>query len=210
MIDFPQDFSILLRFSLLFKRSTRLLCIFSSIFANRSRSSFAARLVLIASTRRCTTVSFSTSCQVSQKRTCRSVSFSSFSSFSLALTAASAFLSTVRLSHDVWLARGLNAVLLSCHCLPKEEQISCETLTGSDVWRRTILLHSLDGAHCIRSRRPRFYRFRHVESVMLLHEIRRTEDLEHGQRKKSPAGIDSSATLTRFRLPREHRQAMIE
>jgi hypothetical protein len=50
-----QDFSILLRFSLLFKRSTRLLCIFSSIFANRSRSSLAARLVLIASTRRCIT-----------------------------------------------------------------------------------------------------------------------------------------------------------
>jgi hypothetical protein len=55
MPDVSQDFSILLRFSLLFKRSTRLLCIFSSIFANRSRSSLAARLVLIASTRRCIT-----------------------------------------------------------------------------------------------------------------------------------------------------------
>jgi hypothetical protein len=78
------------------------------------------------------------------------------------------------------------------------------------VWRRTILLHSLDGAHCIRSRRPRFYRFRHVESAVVLHEIRRTEDLEHGRRKKSPADIDSSATLVRFGLPREHRQAMVE
>jgi hypothetical protein len=120
MVGCPQDFSILLRFSLLFKRSTRLLCIFSSIFANRSRSS----LVLIASTRRCITISFSTPRHVAQKRTCRSVSFSSFNSFSLALTAASAFLSTVRLSHDVWLARGRKAVLLSCHCLPGKEQIS--------------------------------------------------------------------------------------
>ena len=46
------DLSSLLRFSLLFKRSTRFLCIFSSIFWKRSRSSFAARLVRIASTRR--------------------------------------------------------------------------------------------------------------------------------------------------------------
>jgi hypothetical protein len=54
---FVQDFNILLRFSLRFRRSTRLLCIFSSIFWNRSRSSLAARLVLIASTRRYITVS---------------------------------------------------------------------------------------------------------------------------------------------------------
>jgi hypothetical protein len=63
-------------------------------------------------------ISFSTPHQVAQKRTCRSVSFSSLSSFSLALTAASAFLSTTRLSHVVWLARGRKAALLSCHCLP--------------------------------------------------------------------------------------------
>lgn len=48
-----QDLSILFRFSLLFRRSTRFLCIFSSIFAKRSRSSFAARLVRMASIRRC-------------------------------------------------------------------------------------------------------------------------------------------------------------
>jgi hypothetical protein len=54
---YPQDFSILLRFSLLFRRSTRFLCIFSSIFWNRSRSSFAARLVRIASMRRYVSVS---------------------------------------------------------------------------------------------------------------------------------------------------------
>jgi len=51
------DFSILLRFSLLFRRSTRFLCIFSSIFAKRSRSSFAVRFVRIASMRRCYPVS---------------------------------------------------------------------------------------------------------------------------------------------------------
>jgi hypothetical protein len=52
--------------------------------------------------------------------TCLSDSFSSFSSFSFALTAASAFLSTVRFSHEDWFALGRNALLLSCHCLPAE------------------------------------------------------------------------------------------
>lgn len=52
-ITYTHDLSILFLFSLLFKRSTRFLCIFSSIFWKRSRSSLAARLVRIASTRRC-------------------------------------------------------------------------------------------------------------------------------------------------------------
>ena len=42
------DFNNLFLFSLLFKRSSRFLCIFSAIFSYRSFSSFAARLSLIA------------------------------------------------------------------------------------------------------------------------------------------------------------------
>jgi hypothetical protein len=52
-----QDFSILFRFSLRFTRSTRLLCIFSSIAAYRTRSSLAVRLVRIFSIRTCSLVS---------------------------------------------------------------------------------------------------------------------------------------------------------
>jgi hypothetical protein len=62
-----------------------------------------------------------------QARTWRSASFSSFISFSFALTAASAFLSSVRLSHEVWLARGRKAVLLSCHCLPGKNAVSLQS-----------------------------------------------------------------------------------
>jgi hypothetical protein len=153
-------------------------------------------------------ISFSTPHQVAQKRTCRSVSFSSLSSFSLALTAASAFLSTTRLSHVVWLARGRKAALLSCHCLPVQNQSVCETLYGSNMGVRTILLHSLDGAHCIHSRRLGYYRFRHVGSVVLLRDFARPEDLERPA-KKSPADIDSSPALACFGL-REQRQATSE
>lgn len=52
-----QDLSILFRFSLRFTRSTRLLCIFSSIAAYRTRSSLAVRLVRIFSIRTCPLVS---------------------------------------------------------------------------------------------------------------------------------------------------------
>lgn len=111
------DLSILLRFSRLFNRSTRFLCIFSSMSANRSRSAFAARFVLSASTRRWRFVSDRLHSRV-EPPTCRSDSFSSFNSFSLALTAASAIRSAVRLSHEVWFDRGRKADLLSCHCFP--------------------------------------------------------------------------------------------
>lgn len=53
--------------------------------------------------------------------TCRSASFSSFSSFSFAFVAASAFLSSLRFSHEVWFARGRKADLLSCHCFPTRQ-----------------------------------------------------------------------------------------
>lgn len=95
-----QDLSILLRFSLRFSRSTRLLCIFSSILANRSRSSLAARLVLRASARLFTHVSKCNPQPGTRVRTCLSDSFSSLSSFSLALVAANAFLSARRFSHE--------------------------------------------------------------------------------------------------------------
>ena len=93
------DLSILFLFSLLFKRSTRFLCIFSSIFWKRSRSSLAARLVRIASTRRCPVSNYALDIQFCP-HTCRSASFSSFISFSLALTAARAFRSAARFSKE--------------------------------------------------------------------------------------------------------------
>ena len=113
------DLSMALRFSLLFRRSTRFLCIFSPIFWNRSRSSFAARFVRMASIRRYCVVSWTALAQLSPSlHTCRSASFSSLSSFSFALTAASALRSSVRFSHDVRFPRGRKGPLLSCHCLP--------------------------------------------------------------------------------------------
>jgi hypothetical protein len=114
---YAQDASNLFLFSLLFKRSTRFLCIFSSISAKRSRSSFAARLVLIASTRRYNLSERRISHQ-SFSRTCRSASFSSFISLILALVASKAFRSAARFSNEDWFARGRNAFLLSCHCFP--------------------------------------------------------------------------------------------
>lgn len=48
-----QELMSLLRFSFRFSLSTRFLCIFSAIFSYRSRSSFAARLSLMACTRLC-------------------------------------------------------------------------------------------------------------------------------------------------------------
>jgi hypothetical protein len=85
-------------------------------------------------------------------RTCRSDSFSSFSSFSLALFAASAFRSSVRLSHDVWFARGRKADLLSCHCLPGHG-VSLRCLAVCARVRHTVLLHTLDNRGGRRHRR---------------------------------------------------------
>jgi hypothetical protein len=85
-----QDLSILFRFSLRFTRSTRLLCIFSSIAAYRTRSSLAVRLVRIFSIRTCSLVSlWSFSMPILHTtHTCRAASFSSFISFSFAFMAA--------------------------------------------------------------------------------------------------------------------------
>lgn len=50
--------------------------------------------------------------------TCRSASFSSFISFSLAFVASIALRSSTRALYDLWPARGLNADFCTCQCFP--------------------------------------------------------------------------------------------
>lgn len=53
-----------------------------------------------------------------QRPTCLLASFSSFISFSCALTTSSSFAFSARFANDVWPAVGRNAVREGCHCLP--------------------------------------------------------------------------------------------
>lgn len=134
MLDY--ELMSLLRFSLRFRRSTRFRCIVAAIFSYRSFSALASRLSLIACTRlfrdgeksafqfRFTGKLFIAKSyalvrwDVFCSRTCRSASFSSFISFSLALVAARSVRACVRLAKDVRPEAGRNAFLGACHCLP--------------------------------------------------------------------------------------------
>lgn len=69
-------------------------------------------------------------------QTCLSASFSSFISFSLALTAARAFLSSARFSNVVRPALGRKAVFGMCHCLPVERSKASVQLSFAHQWRQ--------------------------------------------------------------------------
>lgn len=168
-----QELRSLFLFSFLFSLSTRFLFIFSASFAYLSFSSLAARFSLSRVIRACTSknqyrsVRTTTSPSRSRRlwlrclsawlfvaRTCLSASFSSFISFSLALTAASAILSFARFSYEVSPDPGRNAFLGMCHCLPAcPWAVKCQhssllswtpaLLDGSSPRRaRTILPHA--------------------------------------------------------------------
>jgi hypothetical protein len=130
-------------------------------------------------------------------RTCRSASFSSFSSFSFALTAASALRSSVRLSHDVRFARGRKGPLLSCHCLPgRGVSLRCVAVRRSGGLH-TVLLHALyDGGR--RGHRGLCFDFcRHVCGGAGRSDGRWLSSRTRPAKEKLP-GIDKSTALGRI------------
>jgi hypothetical protein len=136
-LTLSHELSNLFLFSRLFNLSTRFRCIFSAIFSYRSFSSLATRLSRMAWIRRC-----------------RSASFSSFISFSLAFTTAISARFLLRSSKLDSPFVGRKAVLGSCHCLPSlseavsHGQPSCSNRKYKQETKRlssslTILPHAL-------------------------------------------------------------------
>lgn len=85
--------------------------------------------------------------QVSLQHTTRAASFSSFISFSFALTASMATFSTWRFAKELLPALGRNAFLGSCHCMPGNVRLV--RVTGRLL---AILAHALGLGKCRRRR----------------------------------------------------------